>query len=106
MLIYVRMNLDILNRDVDYSSIVNPMFELEDEEEPELPSAWHMEADVTDDGQEEPEPPPAATRAAVRTAVLTANKAAAEQGAQRAVLVTEATEGRRAVRRPTTYKEI
>ena len=37
----LRINLDILNRDVDYSSIVNPVFELEDEqEEPALPSAW------------------------------------------------------------------
>ena len=41
-LMYVRINLDILNREVDYSSITNPVFDLgsEDEEDEELPSAW------------------------------------------------------------------
>ena len=46
-LIYLRMNLEILNRAVDYSSITNPMFELDPAvmEEMELPSAWR-EQDV------------------------------------------------------------
>ena len=41
-LMYLRINLDILNRDIDHSSISNPMFQLDaaDMEELELPSAW------------------------------------------------------------------
>ena len=72
---YVRINLDILNRDVDYSSICNPNFELEEEEEPEeLPSAWR---DVEEDDEPPPPPPAAAVkRSKARAAALAANKAA------------------------------
>ena len=94
----MRINLDILNRDVDYSSIVNPAFELDAaEEEPALPSAWRDEAD------EDAAPPPLAAieRSAARAAALAANAAAAVAGAPRAgAPVQQREEGRRSIRRP------
>lgn len=101
-LLYVRINLELLNRDVDYSSITNPMFELDEEEdEPELPSAWREE--------EEDEAPPARTaaveRSAARAAALAANATAAAAGAPRAQPAQQRAEGRRTVRRPRTLNE-
>jgi hypothetical protein len=95
-LIYLRINLDILNRDVDYSSIVNPVFELEDEqEEPALPSAWCDEGD-----EDAPSLPAAIKRSAARAAALAANAAAATAGAPRAAPALQREEGRRSIRRP------
>ena len=103
-LMYVRINLDILNRDVDYSSICNPVFELEEEDEPEeLPSAWREVEE--DEGEPAPAPAPAAaiSRSKARASALAANKAATQAGAPRAAPPppqVEREEGRRSVRRP------
>ena len=47
---YLRINLDILSRDVDYSSITNPVFQLDaaGEGELELPSAYWREEELDD----------------------------------------------------------
>jgi hypothetical protein len=102
-LIYLRMNLEILNRAVDYSSITNPMFELDPAvmEEMELPSAWR-EQDVE---EAEEERAAAVKRSAARAAKLTANKAAAARGAPAPRAPGEREEGRRAIRRPRTLDE-
>jgi hypothetical protein len=111
-LMYVRINLDILNRSVDYSSIVNPVFELDadEEEEPPLPSAWRDEMEE-DDGDEAAPPaaaasrPAAIKRAAARAAALAANAAAAAAGAPRAAPAHQREEGRRSIRRPRALDE-
>ena len=79
-LMYLRINLDILSRDVDYSSITNPVFQLDaaGEGELELPSAWREEDDAPEDEQARPA---AIARSAARAAKLAINKAAAEKGA-------------------------
>ena len=94
----MRINLELLNRDVDYSSITNPMFELDEEEdEPELPSAWREEDEAED---EAPHARTAAVeRSAARAAALAANATAAAAGAPRAQPAQQRAEGRRTVRR-------
>ena len=95
-LLYVRMNLNITHRAIDYTNITNASFDLDEEKEgePELPSAWRDEAEAP------PPPPPAATaRAARRAATLTANKAKVAPAAT-APEPAQRSEGRRAVKRP------
>jgi hypothetical protein len=102
-LIYVRINLEILNRGVDYSSIVNPVFELDaEEEEPALPSAWRDEAE-----EEEAQPPPRAAiqRSAGRATALAGNAAAAAAGAPRRADAPQREEGRRSIRRPRALED-
>ena len=79
---YLRINLDILSRDVDYSSITNPVFQLDaaGEGELELPSAWREE-ELDDTPEDEQARPAAIARSAARAAKLAINKAAAEKGA-------------------------
>ena len=103
-LLYVRINLELLNRDVDYSSITNPMFELDEEEdEPELLSAWREEDEAED---EAPHARTAAVeRSAARAAALAANATAAAAGAPRAQPAQQRAEGRRTVRRPRPLDE-
>ena len=100
MLMYLRINLDILSRDVDYSSVTNPVFQLDvanSAELAELPSAWREE----DDAEDEAARPAAIARSGRRAAKLAANKAAAAQGAPAAALPpAPASEGGRRIRRP------
>lgn len=77
MLIYVRCNLDILNRSVDHTSSNSAVFALDeadsdDDEEEEIPNAWR---DDDDDGDEPEEPPVAAVaRSQLRGSHVQKNK--------------------------------
>ena len=106
-LMYVRINLDILNREVDYSSITNPVFDLgsEDEEDEELPSAWR---EAEDDPEEAEQMPARVARSTARAAALANNKEKAVAGAPRAmpVQVMGRDEGRRAVRPPRAFDNL
>jgi hypothetical protein len=100
-LMYVRMNLNIIHRAVDYTNITNVSFELEDDEEPELPCAWREAAE-----EAEAAPLPAALeRTRRRVATLTANKAAVAQAAPLPAPAAERGDGRRAVKRPRALED-
>jgi hypothetical protein len=105
-LMYVRINLDILNREVDYSSITNPVFDFgsEDEEDEELPSAWR---EAEEDPEEAEQMPARVARSTARAAALAKNKEKAAAGAPRAMpaQVMGRDEGRRAVRRPRAFDD-
>ena len=104
-MLYVRANLELLTREVDYSSITNPMFEMDEvDEEPEQPCAW--QEDTEDPALPVEVVTAAVKRSAARAAKLAENKEKAAAGAPRAVHATmEREEGRRAVRRPRTFDE-
>ena len=104
-LMYVRINLNITHRAVDYTNITNVDFDLgeaDEDEELELPSAW------LDEEAEEEAPaaplPAAVARSASRASALKANKAAAAKSAPLPA-PPERGEGRRAVKRPRAFDE-
>jgi hypothetical protein len=96
-LMYVRINLNITHRAVDYTNITNTMFELEEGEEPELPCAWR---EAAEEEEAAPPLPVALERSKRRASALSANRAAAAKAAPLPAPTAERGDGRRVVKRP------
>ncbi len=117
MLLYVRCNLDLVNRSIDYTSSTNAIFALkdvdsDDEDEEEMPSAWR----VDDDEAGPVAPPPAAVaRSEARGAHLHQNMnrmavptddVVAEASREDEEIRASASTGGRRVRRPTSFQDM